>query len=95
MLIITSQLFLLTSLTRLDRSPGLTQGSGKKLPTEANGTKGHITITVAKERTGIAEDNDDVRANTLANRAIVAARTALRVIKLMFTHIQCVSLMSN
>jgi len=60
------------------RSPGLTQGSGKKLPTEANGTKGHITITVAKERTGIAEDNDDVRANTLANRAIVAARTALR-----------------
>ena len=59
------------------RSPGLTQGSGKKLPSEANGTKGHITVV--KEGAGIAEENDDVRANTLVNRAIVAARSSLKV----------------
>jgi len=58
------------------RSPGLTQGSGKKLPSEANGTKGHITVV--KEGAGIAEENDDVRANTLVNRAIVAARSSLK-----------------
>lgn len=67
------------------RSPGLSQGSSKKPGSEAykyseaNGIRGLEGGRGNKEQRATVGDNDNVfgRANTLANRAIDAARTSL------------------
>ena len=59
----------------------MTQGSNKKPGTEANGARGLIGGQVTKDESVTVGDSDNVRAYTLANRAIDAARTALEVMK--------------